>query len=138
MGVSASREEMVSQLLNDVIGAAEMRSGPLALKSDQVGKTTATGKPNNYDRFGFRIDLGNSADTVEDKVEKLRRQAEENMDQATEIEDIAQLEEREAKWNEAIANLRGKVPFTMTSDIKNLLRLGIPINLRVSIFSSWF
>ena len=43
-----------------------------------------------------------------------------------------QLENREGKWNEAIATLNSKAQFTMTSDIKSLLRLGIPISQRVS------
>ena len=43
-----------------------------------------------------------------------------------------QLENREGKWNEAIATLNSKAPFTITSDIKSLLRLGIPISQRVS------
>ena len=42
-----------------------------------------------------------------------------------------QLENREGKWNEAIATLNSKAPFTITSDIKSLLRLGIPISQRV-------
>ena len=131
VSVSASRQEMVSQLLNDVIEAAETRSGPLAKTGDDGNANPAllatAGKAANYDRFGFRIDLGHSTDSVENKVEKLRRQAEENLNQAEEA-----VQDLEDKWDEAVTVLKSKVPFTMTTDIKNLLRLGIPISQRVS------
>lgn len=46
-----------------------------------------------------------------------------------------ELENRESKWNEALATLNSKVPFIVTTDIKNLLRLGIPISQRVNYLS---
>ena len=45
-----------------------------------------------------------------------------------------QLENRESRWEDAVSTLNSKVPFTVTSDIKRLLRLGIPISQRVSIW----
>ena len=82
VGVSASRQEMVSQLLKDVIEAAETRSGPLAsIKSDNE-EGISKSKNVSYDRFGFRIDT--SGNSLEDKAEKLRRQAEDHHDQLDE------------------------------------------------------
>ena len=75
VGVSESRQEMVSQLLNDVLEAAEARSGPLAL-SDKAGgvnaNITTNLKKTNYDRFGFRIEANSfggteNGDSVETK-----------------------------------------------------------------------
>ena len=166
VGVSASRQEMVSQLLKDVIEAAETRSGPLASIKNDTENGISKSKNVSYDRFGFRIDTGTSTDSMEEKVEKLRKQAEtQHQNQTAEKEEIAQvciitnilynhcqlkadssqtvqfqssapfnlqLENREGKWNEAIATLNSKAPFTITSDIKSLLRLGIPISQRVS------
>ena len=90
VGVSASREEMVSQLLKDVIEAAETRSGPLAAIKNEKG-VSGIGKNISYDRFGFRIDLGNSTDSVEERVERLRKQAESQHEQATEKEEMLQV-----------------------------------------------
>ena len=94
VGVSASRQEMVSQLLKDVIEAAETRSGPLASiknESDEAG-IVANSKNVSYDRFGFRIDIGISTDNIEDKVERLRKQAEnQHLNQTAEKEEIAQV-----------------------------------------------
>ena len=94
VGVSASRQEMVSQLLKDVIEAAETRSGPLASiknESDEVG-IAANSKNVSYDRFGFRIDIGISTDSIEDKVERLRKQAQnQHLNQTAEKEEIAQV-----------------------------------------------
>ena len=90
VGVSASRQEMVSQLLKDVIEAAETRSGPLAsIKSDNE-EGISKSKNVSYDRFGFRIDVGMSTDSVEEKVEKLRKHAENQLqNQTAEKEDLA-------------------------------------------------
>eukprot|EP00095_Tigriopus_kingsejongensis_P002735 maker-scaffold226_size249562-snap-gene-1.19 protein:Tk02735 transcript:maker-scaffold226_size249562-snap-gene-1.19-mRNA-1 annotation:"tbc1 domain family member 2b-like" len=181
VGVSASRQEMVSQLLKDIVEAAE---SPVL--------TTASA---SYDRFGFRIDLGNEH-TLEDKAERLRRQAEDESDNmVTEAlaypshrppgpkqlelscptsqacqhvrdpcgQDVERapgaegnnheescgcnsqdnrqssthlLENRESKWEDAIANLQSRVPFTVTNDIKRLLRLGIPISQRGSVWKA--
>ena len=47
---------------------------------------------------------------------------------ATEVENL------ERRWEDAISALtNGKVPFAVTSDVKRLLRLGIPISQRVSV-----
>ena len=45
-------------------------------------------------------------------------------------------EHREKKWDEAIASLNSKTPFTMTTDLKNLLRLGIPISQRCTVWKA--
>ena len=54
--MSESRQEMVSHLLQDVLEAAEARSGPLAVGKTPDKGSTPGGKEINYDRFGFRID----------------------------------------------------------------------------------
>lgn len=62
--VSASRQEMVGQLLKDIVEANE--------------RPTLTTSSAAFDRFGFRIDLegGSSTTSLEDKAERLRKQAE--------------------------------------------------------------
>ena len=92
VGVSASRQEMVSQLLKDVIEAAETRSGPLASIKNDTENGISKSKNVSYDRFGFRIDIGTSTDSMEEKVEKLRKQAEtQHQNQTAEKEEIAQV-----------------------------------------------
>ncbi|XP_059091006.1 TBC1 domain family member 2B-like isoform X2 [Tigriopus californicus] len=116
VAVSASRQEMVSQLLKDIVEAAE---------SPTLTTTSAS-----YDRFGFRIDL-DSEPSLEDKAERLRRQAEDDSQNMT-----TELENRESKWEDAIATLESRVPFTLTNDIKRLLRLGIPISQRGAVWKA--
>ena len=147
--MSESRQEMVSQLLSDVLEAAEARSGPLAVgkSPDKSASGGASGKEVvNYDRFGFRIDGDASADGGDGKMlSRLWREAEEHLDAANDNlsesgagvgggvggGDASSIEER---WNEAIAALvKAKVPFAITSDVKDMLRLGIPISQRVNL-----
>ena len=81
---------MVSQLLKDVIEAAETRSGPLASIKSDTENGISESKNVSYDRFGFRIDIGISTDSIEEKAEKLRKQAEnQHQNQISEKEDIA-------------------------------------------------
>ena len=49
---------------------------------------------------------------------------------------LFQTEHREKRWDEAIASLNSKTPFTMTTDLKNLLRLGIPISQRGAVWKA--
>ena len=49
---------------------------------------------------------------------------------------LLQTEHREKRWDEAIASLNSKTPFTMTTDLKNLLRLGIPISQRGAVWKA--
>jgi hypothetical protein len=61
--VSASRKEMVEQLLKDIVEAAE--------------SPTLTTTSTTFDRFGFRIEAdheGEPAAPLEEKAERLRRQ----------------------------------------------------------------
>ncbi len=115
--MSASRQEMVGQLLKDIVEAAD---------SPALNSASAA-----FDRFGFRIaPEGEEAEQegLEEKAERLRRQVEDASDNVT-----TEIENLERKWEDAISSLtNGKVPFTVTSDIKRLLRLGIPISQRVS------
>lgn len=119
VGVSASRQEMVSQLLKDIVEAAERPN--LAAKSD-----------NKYDRFGFAIDT--SGNSIEEKVESLRKQAEDHHHQLD--EGAHHSEHRDKRWDEAIGTLKSLTPFTMTTDLKNLLRLGIPIAQRGAVWKA--
>jgi len=117
-GVSASRQEMVSQLLKDIVEVGD--------------RPTLASKSAAYDRFGFAIET--PGNTLEEKAEFLRKQAENNHDN---LEDGAEHDEhREKKWDEAIASLNSKTPFTMTTDLKNLLRLGIPISQRCTVWKA--
>jgi len=118
VGVSASRQEMVSQLLKDIVEGAD--------------KPNLTDNSATFDRFGFRIDT--SGNSLEDKAEKLRRQAEDHHDQLD--EGACQDENREKKWDEAVHSLNSKTPFTMTTDLKSLLRQGIPISQRGSVWKA--
>ena len=84
VSVSASRQEMVGQLLKDIVEATERP----ALTSNATSA---------FDQFGFRIILDSSttatdaagadkdkaAVSLEDKVERLRRQAEEASENVT-------------------------------------------------------
>ena len=45
-------------------------------------------------------------------------------------------ENREKKWDEAVHSLNSKTPFTMTTDLKSLLRQGIPISQRGSVWKA--
>ena len=83
---------MVSQLLKDVIEAAETRSGPLASIKNESESGIAISKNVSYDRFGFRIDIGTSTDSMEERVEKLRKEAvNQHQNQTAEKEEIAQV-----------------------------------------------
>ena len=91
---------MVSQLLNDVLEAANARSGPLAVgKTPDKITTTVDGgsggvvssREVNYDRFGFRIEgtsvtSGNPESKSDDSntkmLSRLWREAEEQLDVA--------------------------------------------------------
>ena len=91
---------MVSQLLNDVLEAANARSGPLAVGKtpDKITTTVEGGNGGvvssrevNYDRFGFRIEgttvnSGNPESKSDDSntkmLSRLWREAEEQLDVA--------------------------------------------------------
>lgn len=103
---------MVGQLLRDVVEASERPA--LNAASDR------------FDRFGFRIaDLDEDA-TLEDKAERLRRQAEDDKDAA-----VQELENRDSRWDDHVTALKSGRFLTVTTDLKKLLRLGIPISQRV-------
>jgi len=118
-GTSGSRQEMVSQLLKDIVETTE--------------RPTLASKSAAYDRFGFAIDT--PGNTLEEKAEFLRKQAEDHQDQLQD-ENSHHDEHREKKWDDAITSLNSKTPFTMTTDLKNLLRLGIPISQRGAVWKA--
>lgn len=76
VGVSASRQEMVGQLLKDIVEA----------ERPNLSAASAS-----FDRFGFRIETGigggvaenGDGGSLEDKAERLRKQAEDQSDQLT-------------------------------------------------------
>ena len=70
VSVSASRQEMVGQLLKDIVEAAE-----------RPNLTSASGS--SFDPFGFRIENLEPEASLEDKAERLRRQAEQNSENAS-------------------------------------------------------
>ena len=106
--VSTSRQEMVETLLKDIVEKSEKP----ALSSENP----------EYDRFGFRLDKNG---ILQEKAERLQRVAQENLEEAelskTKIE---------RGWQDIVVALGRPGHFTMTKEIKYLVRKGIPVNLR--------
>jgi len=109
--VSASRQEMVGHLLKDIVESSE--------------KPNLTSQSSNYDRFGFRFDEDGSEASLEEKAERLRKVAQENLEESQ-----LSAEEVESRWEGVVATLGKTVHFIVSSDVKNLIRRGIPINQR--------
>ena len=107
--MSNSRQQMVGHLLKDIVESSEKPN--LACTSDP-----------KYDRFGFKVDAEGS---LEEKAERLRRAAQEALEESE-----LSLEEVEARWNGVVSVLRKPAQFTVTLDVKKLIRGGIPINQR--------
>lgn len=103
--VSASRQEMVGHLLKDIVESSE--------------KPNLTSQNPAYDQFGFRQEDAAQAETLEEKGEQLRRLAQENLE-----ETISQLtvKEVEAKWEGIVTTLGKAGHFTVTTDMKCLIR----------------
>jgi len=112
--VSASRQEMVGHLLKDIVESSE--------------KPSLSSQNPKYDRFGFKIDEDGS---LEEKAERLRRLTQENLEE-TELS----LEEVESRWDSVVSTLSKPVHFTVTLDMKNLIRRGIPINLKGTVWKA--
>ena len=110
--ISTSRQEMVGNLLKDFVETSEKP----ALKSENP----------EYDRFGFRLDKNG---ILKEKAERLQRVTQENLEEA-------ELSKKriEKGWREVVVALGRKEHFTMTKDVKYLIRKGIPINLRGSVW----
>jgi len=111
--VSASRQEMVGHLLKDIVESSEKPS----LNSQ-----------NGYDQFGFKQeDFNQHGESLEVKAERLRKIAQENHE-----ETVSQLtsKEVEARWEGVVSTLGKAGHFTVTTDMKCLIRNGIPINQR--------
>ena len=70
----------------------------------------------------FKVDAEGS---LEEKAERLRRAAQEALEESE-----LSLEEVEARWNGVVSVLRKPAQFTVTLDVKKLIRGGIPINQR--------
>jgi len=107
--VSNSRQQMVGHLLKDIV------------ESSEKPNLTCSTDP-KYDRFGFKIDAEGS---LEEKAERLRRMAQENWEESE-----LSLEELESRWCGVVSTLKKPAQFTVTLDIKRLIRGGIPINQR--------
>ena len=117
MKVSNSRQQMVGHLLKDIVESSEKPS------------LNASTDP-KFDRFGFKIDADGS---LEEKAERLRRLAQENWEEAgAELS----LEEVEARWCGVVTSLNKPAQFTVTLDIKRLIRAGIPINQRGTVWKA--
>ena len=112
--VSASRQEMVGHLLKDIVESSE--------------KPSLSCQNPKYDRFGFKIDEDGS---LEEKAERLRRLTQENLEE-TELS----LEEVESRWDSVVSTLSKPVHFTVTLDMKNLIRRGIPINQKGTVWKA--
>ena len=110
--VSASRQEMVGHLLKDIVKSSE--------------KPTLNSQNPEYDRFGFRFDDNAS---LLDRAERLQRIAQENMEE-TELT----AEEMESSWKDVVVALGRPGNFRVSRDMKKLIRRGIPINLRGTVW----
>ena len=91
------------------------------VESSEKPNLTCSTDP-KYDRFGFKIDAEGS---LEEKAERLRRMAQENWEESE-----LSLEELESRWCGVVSTLKKPAQFTVTIDIKRLIRGGIPINQR--------
>ena len=103
--VSASRQEMVGHLLKDIVESSEKPS----LNSQ-----------NGYDQFGFKQeDFNQHGESLEVKAERLRKIAQENHE-----ETVSQLtsKEVEARWEGVVSTLGKAGHFTVTTDMKCLIR----------------
>ena len=112
--VSATRQEMVGHLLKDIVESSE--------------KPTLSSQNPKYDRFGFKIDEDGS---LEEKAERLRRLTQENLEEAE-----LSFEEVESRWVSVVSTLSKPVHFTVTLDMKNLIRQGIPINQKGTVWKA--
>lgn len=110
--VSASRQEMVGHLLKDIVENCERPS----LNSHST----------ECDRFGFRL---TGEGSLEDRAERIRRQNEEFAEEISE-------EEARRRWDSVVLSLERPGPVLVTMDMKNLIRRGVPINLRGSVWKS--
>jgi len=117
--VSASRQEMVGHLLKDIVESSE--------------KPSLSSQDPAYDQFGFRQEDLNGQETLEEKAEKLRRMTQENLE-----ETVSQLtvKEVEAKWDGVVSTLSKAGVFTVTTDMKCLIRNGIPITQRGVVWTA--
>ena len=110
--ISTSRQEMVETLLKDIVEKSE--------------KPALTSENPEYDRFGFTLDKNG---ILKEKAERLQRVAQENLEEAelskTKIE---------RGWRDIALALGRPGHFTMTKEIKYLVRKGIPVNLRGSVW----
>jgi len=118
--VSASRQEMVGHLLKDIVESSEKPN-------------FSAGNP-AYDQLGFRQEeLEQQGNSLEEKAERLRRVAVENLE-----ETVSQLTQKEveARWDGVVSSLGKSGHFTVTSDMKCLIRRGIPINQRGTVWKA--
>ena len=110
--ISTSRQEMVGNLLKDIVEKSE--------------RPTLNSENPEYDRFGFRLDKNG---ILKEKAEKLQKVAQENLEEAK-----LSKKRIEKGWQDIVVALGRPGHFTMTKDIKHLIRKGIPINLRGSVW----
>lgn len=118
--VSASRQEMVGHLLKDIVESSEKPS-------------LSSGNP-GYDQYGFRQEeTRGEGESLEEKAERLRRLTQENLE-----ETVSQLtvKEVEARWEGVVSTLGKTGHFTVTTDMKCLIRNGIPINQRGTVWKA--
>ena len=110
--VSASRQEMVGLLLKDIVDNSE--------------KPALNSETPEHDRFGFRFEEGAS---LIEKAERLQRIAEENL-----AETELSLEEVETRWQDVVLGLTRPGHFVVSRETKELIRRGVPINQRGSVW----
>ena len=110
--ISKSRQEMVGNLLKDILDKSEKP----ALSSENP----------EYDRYGFRLDKNG---ILKEKAERLERVAQENLEEAA-----LSKKKFEKSWQDVVVALGRPGHFSMSQEMKHLVRKGIPINLRGSVW----
>ena len=129
--VSATRQEMVGHLLKDIVESSEKPAlssdTPEHDRWDHTPSYHHTITPSHvHGRFGFRFDSGAS---LIEKAERLQRIAEENL-----AESELTAEEVETRWQDVVVGLSRPGHFLITRETKALIRRGVPINLRGSVW----
>ena len=110
--ISTSRQEMVGHLLKDILEKSE--------------KPALCSENPEYDRFGFRLDKNG---ILKEKAERLQRVAQENLEEAA-----LSKKKIEKSWQDVVVALGRPGHFSMSQEMKHLVRKGIPINLRGSVW----
>ena len=81
-----------------------------------------------YDKFGFEIE--------EERCPDKRGEGERRPSQENGAETTLSLEEVESRWDSIVSTLSKPVHLIMTLDMKNLIRKGVPINQKGTVWKA--